>query len=247
MAEQIKNLLSKEFDKAKYPPIKNFNTALFKALYVLGVAKLEFSVNGLTASEIAEIGNRKFGVKITRQAVEIALKSSEYVDVKWEDKSKKYTIQEEGLQALGFFAPKIKKFSKFVVPPELVENSKGYIKQTTYQINGCYSDSYYDACYTMVRKLIETLIIEVYEKLGIEEEIKDSNKNYFMLRDLIPKCLNQSKIKLGRVTKDVLHKIKLYGGTAAHNPRINLKQADIDKYADNIRIAVQDFLANLEN
>ena len=50
----------------------------------------------------------------------------------------------------------------------------------------------------MVRRLLETLIIEAYEHLGRPEDIRDSNGYYLMLGDLVGVALGQKGLNLGR-------------------------------------------------
>jgi hypothetical protein len=56
----------------------------------------------------------------------------------------------------------------------------------------------------MIRRLIEVLIIEAYDKHGIESEICDANGDYFFLDELINKVTSTPRWKLGRNTKSGL-------------------------------------------
>ena len=42
----------------------------------------------------------------------------------------------------------------------LVRDTQGYIEKVTHQINGAYTNGWYDTSAVMIRRLIETLIIE---------------------------------------------------------------------------------------
>ena len=59
------------------------------------------------------------------------------------------------------------------IPIEIVDNSRGYIVNVTRQANRCFQNDAFDACGVMVRRLLETLIIEVFEKKGIADKVKD--------------------------------------------------------------------------
>ena len=39
--------------------------------------------------------------------------------------------------------------------------------------------------HVMIRKFVETLILELYEAKGKEKEIQDDSGNFLMLRDLV--------------------------------------------------------------
>ena len=62
--------------------------------------------------------------------------------------------------------------SDSIVPLSVVRNSRAYIERIVYQVNGCYDSGWYDACAVMIRRLIETLLIEAFESVGISEKIK---------------------------------------------------------------------------
>src|SRR5258708_31093468 len=71
--------------------------------------------------------------------------------------------------------------TEHVLPMAVVHNTRGYIEKITLQINGCYEHQWFDACSVMVRKLIEILIMEVYEANSQTSDIKDINGDYLTL------------------------------------------------------------------
>jgi hypothetical protein len=70
----------------------------------------------------------------------------------------------------------------------------------------------------MIRKLIENLIIDVYDNAKKQAEIQQ-NGEYLMLSGLITAILNQNHWMLQRETKRSLPDIKKLGDRAAHNRR----------------------------
>lgn len=60
----------------------------------------------------------------------------------------------------------------------------------------------------MVRRLVETLIIELYEAKGKQSEIQDGAGNYLMLSHLVDRVLAETSWILGRETKQALPIIK---------------------------------------
>lgn len=125
---------------------------------------------------------------------------------------------------------------------EIVQNTRGYIENIAHQANACYEYSLYDASLVMIRKLLETLIIELFEKNKIEGKIKNSNDNYFYLNYLLTILTNETSWTLGRNTKTSLQKIKALGDLSAHNRRFCAKKADIDKVKDDLRIVVEELV-----
>ena len=137
---------------------------------------------------------------------------------------------------------KPKEINDLVIPNEVVETEKRFYKKVIWQINGCYGDEYYDACFVMIRRAIETLIIDVYEHLSIEDEIKNQEGEYLPFSKLIDGLLANSKIKISKIAKRDLKAIKKFGDTAAHNRKLNLKKADIDKYSDSVRLIIEELI-----
>ncbi len=74
--------------------------------------------------------------------------------------------------------------SQSIVYNVLVKGTRPYIEKISNQINGCYEYGWFDACAVMIRRLLETLIIEVFEHHKIESKIKKSG-DYLYLKDLI--------------------------------------------------------------
>ena len=137
-----------------------------------------------------------------------------------------------------------KKVNDLVIPTEIVISEKGYFKKVIRQINGCYEDGYYDACFVMIRRAVETLIIEVFEFINQEKIIKKIDGNYITFDKLIDKTLENQNIHLSKIAKKDFKAIKKFGDAAAHNRRLNLKKSDIDKYSDSIRIIVEELINN---
>lgn len=129
-----------------------------------------------------------------------------------------------------------------IIPFELVDGTRVYLEQVVTQINGCYDACFYDASGVMLRRLVETLIIEVFEHKKIQSKIKDKDDNYFSLEKLISFTLSESSLSLGRNAKKGLRDAKWLGDQAAHNRRFLAKKSDIDHIQPNIRLLVQELL-----
>jgi len=129
-----------------------------------------------------------------------------------------------------------------VVPRSLVRGTRGYIEKVTNQANGCYENGWYDACAVMVRRLIETLIVEAYEKNSISHKIQNANGDFYYLRDLIGHCLSETSWNLSRNCKQALPKLKDIGDKSAHSRRYIAQRGDIDPLLADIRLVVQELL-----
>lgn len=129
-----------------------------------------------------------------------------------------------------------------VLSPTIVTKAKGYVQEIVLQANGCYQNRWFDACSVMVRKLIENLIIAVYEHHGRAQDIQASNGNFLMLGALIDRILADPAFTLGRETKTGLPLIKELGDRAAHNRHFMAKKPDVDKAIKNLRVIVSELL-----
>lgn len=135
-----------------------------------------------------------------------------------------------------------------VVYFSLVKGTRTYIEKVVHQINGAYSKGWYDAALVMIRRLLETLIIEVYEAHKIEAKIKDGNGNYLYLRDLISALVTESSWTLGRTVKQTMPKLKDVGDKSAHSRRFNAHRQDVENIVPDLRMVVQElvYLAKLK-
>lgn len=139
--------------------------------------------------------------------------------------------------------------SEMVIPHSLISKTRGYIERVAYQVNGSYENGWYDACAVMIRRLVETLIIEVFEHYGIADKIKNpSTGDFYYLKDLIVITLNETTWNLGRNTKKALPQLKDIGDQSAHGRRFNAHRSDIDKNIPALRLVVQElvYLAGLK-
>lgn len=137
------------------------------------------------------------------------------------------------------------------LPEAVWTATRGYIESVCRQLNGCFRAAYYDAASVMLRRLLETLIIEAYEYLKRENEIKDGGGNYYMLKDLVERACGEkghAGLSLGRDSKATLKDARDIGNWSAHARRYNAVAADLIKVQSGVRVTVQDILqiANLK-
>lgn len=128
-----------------------------------------------------------------------------------------------------------------VIMMSLVRGTRGYIERVANQINGAYENGWYDACAVMLRRLIETLIIEAFEHHKIASKIQNTKGDFLYLRDLIDETLAEPSWNLGRNAKQALPKLKDIGDKSAHSRRY-VAQRDIQPLLTDIRTVVQELL-----
>lgn len=130
----------------------------------------------------------------------------------------------------------------YVLHRKFFIGTRGYILQIVDQINLCYEQTCYDACAVMIRRLIEVLIIETYDKHKVENEICDGDNNYYFLDELINRFTASSHWKIGRNTKSSLKKLKNIGDQSAHSRRYNAKRPYIDEVTHDLRVVTEELL-----
>ena len=133
--------------------------------------------------------------------------------------------------------------SQNVLPRALVTKTRGYIERVVDQINGCYEKGWFDGCAVLMRRLLETLIVECFEAHNKANKIKDQSTGDFLyLADLISRTLQESTWNLGRNSKKALPNLKLVGDQSAHSRRYNAHREDIDKLIPDFRTVCQELL-----
>lgn len=134
-----------------------------------------------------------------------------------------------------------------VIDFSLVEGTRSYIERTVHQINGTYENGWYDACAVMLRRLIETLIIEAYEGKKIDHKIKDKDGDFLPLDKLINEARKESALNLSRDTKRILPKIKNLGDRSAHTRTFNANRSILERLSQDpfldIHALVQEFIS----
>jgi hypothetical protein len=146
---------------------------------------------------------------------------------------------------LGATQPRIDQALDYL-PRDVWKDTRGYIEKVSSQLNGCFQLEFYDAASVMVRRLIETMIIECYEHLHREAEIQDANNHYLMLKELVNRATGAKGIHLGRDAQKALSEVKELGDRSAHNRRYNAVKADLEKIQSGVRVAVDEMIALAE-
>lgn len=152
------------------------------------------------------------------------------------------TIQADITKELGPPEEGLRSTTQSVIPLSVVRGTRGYIERVANQANGAYEKGWYDACAIMIRRILETLIIEAYEHHKLAENIKNATGDFFYLRDLIDKCLQETTWNLSRNCKHAMPKLKDIGDKSAHSRRYNAHRRDIDALLPDIRLVVQEFV-----
>lgn len=139
-----------------------------------------------------------------------------------------------------------KPVSTSLVDISIFDYAPYYLKQIAEEMIRCYDDGHYNATLVLMRKLVETLIIECFEKYSIDSNIKDSTGNFYYLSDLIPEYNASTKWNASRNIKRSLDIVKKYGNLSAHNRRFLAKKSDIDNLRFDLRQALQEIILTID-
>ena len=129
-----------------------------------------------------------------------------------------------------------------VLPHDLFKGTRGYIEKVAFQINASFDLSLFDCCAVMCRRLLETLIIEIYEAVSRADDIQGTDGNFFMFSDLLLILLSDRAFNLSRNTQQGLKDFKKLGDLSAHSRRYNAHRSDIERVRDGVRVASEELL-----
>ena len=139
----------------------------------------------------------------------------------------------------GALAPEIP-FGLF--PLEILSGTRDYIVRIGRQVQGCYQGGFYDGCAVMIRRLVETLIIECFEQHGIGNAAKGSDGEYLYLRDLIAEFVTHPEWSVSRNSRSALQQLKAIGDLSAHSRRFTARREDLNRVANDLRISLEELV-----
>lgn len=225
--------------KLNLPPVERAVALLW---YYTATQQFEERTAGELVRDLAEAGFPK----MNSGRLEEQLRGSGYVIRGRRSRSFRINLQQrdELDEKYGQFADvRVPKVSDVVLPMELVRNSLPHLERLALQINGSYDFGFFDACAVLCRRVIESLIIQIYLHQRRAEEIRGGGV-FLALERLIGKIEADSLIVLSRNAPRYMREVKQVGDTAAHDrSSITLKQ-DIDDIKLGFRKIVQELLGH---
>lgn len=136
--------------------------------------------------------------------------------------------------------------SNNLFPLSIFDNTRGYLLAFAKEASIAYDYSLYNSCFFMLRKIIETLIIDLFERHRIESKIKNSQGNYVMLSDLFTRLISENNWQLNKTVKQDIPKIKKLADSSVHNKRFQAKKPDLDNIKIEIRIIYQELVDHID-
>lgn len=140
-----------------------------------------------------------------------------------------------------FFDIKKVEVSDAVIPNEWVAGTRVYLEQMVHQINGSFDAGFYDCCAILCRRIMESLLIEIYISQKRHQEIQNTGV-FLSLEKIINHAISDSTLTLGRNTPKTMMEIKQLGDTAAHDRVYITHKTDITAIRARLRRVIQDLL-----
>ena len=128
-----------------------------------------------------------------------------------------------------------------IIPFDWVKGTRIYLEKVVNQINSSYELEFFDCCAVMCRRLMESLIIEVYIVAKRQHEIQN-NKVFLPLEKMISYICSDKKITLNRNAYKTMLSIKEVGDTAAHDRVYITQQPDINDIKHKYRRQILELL-----
>jgi hypothetical protein len=129
------------------------------------------------------------------------------------------------------------------ITPEVLE--PGVYRKVLEEANWCFAEGCPNACAAMLRRLVESLIIEAFEAHGIEASIKDASGEYLELKALIGKATAEPKLKLTRNTRNALPRLKFLGDLSVHARRNLVRSGDLKDVRNDARAAIEELASHV--
>lgn len=126
--------------------------------------------------------------------------------------------------------------------PTMFKGKDKYVREIVFEVNRCFRNGAYNACSVVMRRLIETLIIQAHEKKGTVNTAQDTAGHYYKLEKLIDGVVANNPFNLSRNALDALPKLKRIGDWGAHNRNVLIRESDIEDIKMDARLCFEELL-----
>ena len=220
--------------------IQSSLSELEKALVLLHLCESE---DGLSENDLADLMEGAGSAKINRPRLRSKLtKDSRCVKSVGGFRIRATAHAKLERLSSGFAGPARPEILTEYLDSGIFADSPIYIKEVAAQINVTYQEACFDACSVMVRRLVETLIIETFENQNCLDEIRDPQGNLLTLKALIERLKSTKSFTVARQTKNALPSLKDIGDWSAHNRRHLARKSDLDRQQEKLRLASSDLI-----
>lgn len=122
------------------------------------------------------------------------------------------------------------------LPLDVFSGQPEYILRIVRQISGCWNRDYREACGTMIRRVLETMIIEYFECNKWKKDLIDkSTGDYISFGHIIGKLGGDAKHGMEARVIKALKDLKGLGDVSAHDFRVKIRKSDFTSKKDMLR------------
>ena len=130
-----------------------------------------------------------------------------------------------------------------VLPPSLFENAPLGLRSLCRQINISYGDGLFDCTATVMRRLLESLLILSYRKADIEDEILSTDgKHHISLDKIIKNAQNSEVLALSASVRRNMDTFRDIGNYSSHKLWYNCTREDLEPYLLRYRVMIEELL-----
>lgn len=185
--------------------------------------------------------------EISRQSRGFRTRSTERTKLKKQEKEEKYDdpaspLTPPGVKGIPYEpsreTPIISRTVDAFLTPEIFRDCPTFIQFLVPQVNGCWDRGWFEACALTTRRLLETLIVHLYESRGWADEIRSSH-GYMKLQNLVDKVCGDGRVGLGKKSKEALEHLKMIGDVAAHDYRVRVRKSDLEQKRTELRLTCE--------
>jgi hypothetical protein len=128
-----------------------------------------------------------------------------------------------------------------IVPASLFKDGPAYLGRLIKEINGTYKKEYCTATAVLMRRLVESCMIEAFEKKGLRDQIRQG-EDYKTADEIKNELLKNPFGNLSRNERRVLNQkrnILRLGDMCAHNRFYFCQKANLDSLREDVEILIQ--------
>lgn len=130
-----------------------------------------------------------------------------------------------------------------ILPEKLYRNTRNYIEQLARQINASYENNLFDCTAVMMRRLMEVLIILMFQYEKMENKILDKQGNNYVSLDKMIKIANSEPLfNLSKSTQQDMNTFRELGNLSAHKIWYNSTKKDIEALILRYRAMIEELL-----
>lgn len=128
-----------------------------------------------------------------------------------------------------------------IIPIAMIQGTRPHLERLAWQVNGSYQYKFYDGCAVLMRRMVESLLIEVFVKAGHVDKIRTGTE-FMMLAGIISITKNRQYVQLARGSDQILEDVKYIGDRSAHNRTYLSTQNDVKDIIPRFRTVIGELL-----